>query len=65
LFARRTGLLLSAVGAQALVTDAEVSAFLERRREDVPGNPLAWQAALDALVQRLVPPAIGETALGR
>lgn len=65
LFARRTGLLLSAVGAQALITDAEMSAFMERRREGVPGAPLAWQVALDALVRRLVPPAGEGTVSGR
>ncbi|MBC7895575.1 MAG: hypothetical protein H7066_09180 [Cytophagaceae bacterium] len=65
LFARRTGLLLSAVGAQALITEHEVSAFMQRRREDAPGAPFAWQVALDALVRRLVPHAVGGTVSGR
>ena len=65
LFARRTGLLLSAVGAQALITDAEVSAFLEERREDLAGKPLAWQVALESLVRRLSPAGANGTVSGR
>lgn len=65
LFVRRTGLLLSAVGAQALITDAEVSAFLEQRRDDMAGKPLAWQVALDALVRRLGPVVAEGTVSGR
>lgn len=53
LLARRTNLLLSAVGAQALITDEDVETLRTARREDVPGQPLVWQAALRNLVGQL------------
>lgn len=53
LMARRTSLLLSSVGAQALITDEEIRDLRERRREDLPGRPLVWKVALGHLVARL------------
>lgn len=53
LMARRTSLLLSSVGGQALITDEEIRDLRERRREDLPGRPLVWQVALRHLVARL------------
>jgi hypothetical protein len=44
--ARRTPLLASAAGAQALFGDADVTAARALRRDDLPGRPLAWQAAV-------------------
>jgi hypothetical protein len=51
--ARRTPLLASAVGAQALFGDAEVAAARALRRDDLPGAPLAWQAAARQLLAQL------------
>ena len=52
-FARRTKLLVSGFGAQELVTDEDVRAARELRREDLPGQPLAWRVALRELATRL------------
>ncbi len=51
--AKRTPLLASAVGAQALLSDADVTLVRSTRREDLPGQPLAWQVALRTLVEQL------------
>ena len=48
--ARRTRLAVSAIGAQELLTDEDVRAAREARRDDLPGTPLAWQVALLDLV---------------
>jgi hypothetical protein len=53
LVARRTSLLLSSAGAQALIGDEDVESLRTRRREDLPGRPLVWQAALRNLVAEL------------
>lgn len=53
LLARRTNLLLSAAGAQALITEEEVRQLLSARREDLPGGPPVWQEALRTLVGQL------------
>lgn len=53
LLARRTNLLLSSVGAQALIRDEDVQSLRTRRRDDLPGRPLVWQAALRNLVAEL------------
>lgn len=55
LLARRTRLLLSAAGAQELITDDDVARLRTARRDDLPGAPLVWQAALDALLAQLAP----------
>lgn len=53
LWARRTRLLLSAVGAQELVTDEDVERLRTARREDLPGSPLVWEVAMENLVRGL------------
>jgi hypothetical protein len=53
LLARRTAFLLSAAGAQALVTDEDVEQVRTLRRTDLPGEPLVWQVALRSLVAQL------------
>ncbi|HKJ03000.1 MAG TPA: hypothetical protein VJ997_11115 [Longimicrobiales bacterium] len=54
LMARVTSLPLSAIGAQALITDEEVAALLTAGREDLPGRPLVWEAGLRTLVSGLL-----------
>jgi hypothetical protein len=51
--AKRTPFLVSGAGAQALLLDEDVSEARTRRREDVPGQPLAWRVALRHLVEQL------------
>ena len=51
--ARRTGLVQSGFGLQALIRDEDVQALRTARREDLPGAPLVWQAALRNLVTGL------------
>ncbi len=53
LLPRRTNLLLSSVGAQALIRDEDVESLRTRRRDDLPGRPLVWQVALRNLVAEL------------
>lgn len=53
LLARRTPLLASSVGAQALIRDEDVESLRTRRRDDLPGRPLVWQVALRSLVAEL------------
>lgn len=50
LLAQRTPLVASAMGAQRLVTDADVERARAMRHEDRPGKPLVWKAALCQLV---------------
>jgi len=50
----RTRLAVSAIGGQELVSDDDVRALLTERRQDLPGKPLVWEAALDNLVTGLV-----------
>ena len=51
--AKRTPFLLSGAGAQALLRDEDVAEARTRRREDVPGQPIAWRVALRHLVEQL------------
>lgn len=53
LLARRSNILTSALGAQRLVSDEDIEKLRTMRREDLPGQPLVWQAALRALVAQL------------
>jgi len=53
LVARRTSLLVSSVGGQALIRDEDVESLRTRRRDDLPGRPLVWQVALRNLVAEL------------
>jgi hypothetical protein len=53
LFARRTPFLISSLGAQALLTDEDVERVRTFRRDELPGRPLVWQAAIRNLVAEL------------
>jgi hypothetical protein len=53
LFPRRTRLLVSAIGGQELLSDDDVERVRTLRREDLPGAPLVWQAALRNLLAEL------------
>jgi hypothetical protein len=53
ILARRTPLVASALGAQRLVSDEDVEQARTLRRDDLPGQPLAWQVALRHLVAQL------------
>lgn len=50
---RRTNIFLSALGAQALITDEDVQSVRTLRRDDLPLAPLVWQVALRNLVTQL------------
>jgi hypothetical protein len=52
-YARRTRLLVSGVGGQELLSDDDVAAARVARRDDLPGEPLAWRVALTELVSGL------------
>ena len=51
--ARRTRLLVSSIGGQETLSDSDVAEARARRREDLAGQPLAWQVALRQLVSQL------------
>jgi hypothetical protein len=53
MLARRTPLLASALGAQAIISDEDVERLRTTRRDDLPGTPLVWQVALQNLVAEL------------
>ena len=53
LYARRTRLLVSAIGGQELLSDEDVERVRAERRDDLPGRPLVWQVALRNLVAQL------------
>ena len=53
LMARRSNLLTSALGAQRLISDEDIEKVRTQRRDDLPGQPLVWQAALRSLVAQL------------
>lgn len=53
ILARRTSLMGSAVGLQRILRDEDIEQARSIRREDLPGQPLAWQVAMRHLVQRL------------
>jgi hypothetical protein len=50
---RRSRLLVSSVGGQELLSDADVAAVRSQRREVLPGQPLAWLVAMRELVTRV------------
>ena len=54
ILARPTGLLLNAIGAQAIISEQDVEKARSARREDLPGKPLVWQVALRELVRGLI-----------
>jgi len=51
--ARRTRLLVSALGGQEMIGDEDVQRARVEKREDIPGQPLAWRVALVRLVEQL------------
>jgi hypothetical protein len=53
MLARRTSLVMSGMGAQALVTDDDVQQLRTLRRDDLLGQPLVWQVAVRQLVADL------------
>ena len=57
ILARRTTLVGSAVGLQRILRDEDVEQARTMRRDDLAGNPLAWQVALRHLVTQLTKPA--------
>ena len=54
LVARSTNLLVTSVGGQALIRDEEIERVRTERREELPGAPLVWKAALRTMVWELV-----------
>lgn len=53
MLARRTNLLIGAIDAQVLITDDDVATLRTAVREDLPGRPLVWRAALHDLIEGL------------
>lgn len=53
LLVRRTRLLVGAIGAQEIITDADVERLLTARRDDLAGQPLVWKVAAENLVAQL------------
>ncbi|BAH39179.1 MAG TPA: hypothetical protein DGD08_09780 [Gemmatimonas aurantiaca] len=53
LWVKRTPLLLSAIDAQALLRDDDIRTLLRTPRNDLPGQPLVWQAGLASLLRSL------------
>lgn len=51
--ARRTRLAVSALGGQELLSDEDVAEARTARRDDLAGNPLAWQVAMRHLLAEL------------
>ena len=54
ILAHRTSLPISAIGGQALISDADVEQARGARRDDLEGQPLVWQVALRELVRGLI-----------
>jgi hypothetical protein len=53
MLAKRSNIMLSALGAQMLVSDEDIEKLRTLRREDLPGQPLVWQTALRSLVAQV------------
>ncbi len=53
MLAKRSHILVSALGAQSLVSDEDIERLRTLRRDDLPGQPLVWQVALRNLVSQL------------
>ena len=62
IYARRTRLGISALGGQELITDEDIQRVRSERREELPGQPLAWRVALVALVEALTGRSIAGAA---
>lgn len=52
-YARRSALLVSAVGGQELIGDDDIRGVRTLRRDDLPGAPLVWRVAMRELVGRV------------
>jgi len=66
IYARRTRLGISALGAQELIGDEDIQRVREARREELPGQPLTWRVALVQLVEGLTGrPVAGAATLTR
>lgn len=61
LMARRTPMKVSALGAQALITEEDVRELRTLRRRDLAGGPLVWHVALRSLVEHLTGRPVGTT----
>lgn len=53
IYAKRTRLIVSAIGGVEVLDDEAVIAARNERRNDLPGAPLAWQVAMRELVAQL------------
>ena len=53
LMAKRTNIALSSIGVQTLISDDDVQTLRTLRRDDLPGQPLVWQASLRTIVSQL------------
>ena len=53
LIAKRTGIIASGFGMQALISDEDVEQLRTMRRDDLPGQPLVWQVAVRHLIADL------------
>jgi hypothetical protein len=53
MLAKRSHILVSALGAQSLVSDEDIERLRTLRRDDLPNQPLVWQVALRNLVSQL------------
>ena len=53
MLAKRSHILVSALGAQSLVSDEDLERLRTLRRHDLPNQPLVWQVALRNLVSQL------------
>ena len=53
MLAKRSHILVSALGAQSLVSDEDLERLRTLRRDDLPNQPLVWQVALRNLVSQL------------
>jgi len=51
--AKRSNIMLSAIGGQMLVSDEDIERLRTLRRDDLSGQPLVWQVALRNLVAQL------------
>lgn len=54
LMAQRTSLPVSSLGAQRVISEADIEALRSARREDLPGTPLTWRVGLRTLVGELL-----------
>ena len=55
IIAKKTGFLQSLIDVQDLISEEEITNLLNNdRREDLPGTPLKWKAALQNLVAQLL-----------